>query len=113
MNENGFVSRKRTLVHAKAAKEAKGSTNKHESLILRKDTKAPSISEHGCGAAAPPEPSTVSIIYPNIVKKHNGIVNFDIKIGEGTTFTIRLPYPAKHSETSPVLVVSSQKLTCK
>jgi two-component system, NtrC family, sensor kinase len=34
----------------------------------------------------------------NIIKKHNGTITVDSKVGEGTTFTIRLPIAADSSE---------------
>ena len=43
----------------------------------------------------------LSIIYANIVKKHNGTVNFESKVGEGTSFIIRLPIKSDVTEPLP------------
>jgi signal transduction histidine kinase len=43
----------------------------------------------------------LSIIYGSIVKKHNGTVNFETKVGEGTSFTIRLPIAPDTAEAQP------------
>ena len=43
----------------------------------------------------------------SIIKKHNGHINFDSKLGKGTTFTIYLPA----SETQPVLETKQPETT--